>query len=508
MGQDREYELKFTVRAEDWARIEAHPILASALREGGPARLNATYFDTPDGCLSRRGISLRVRENAGRRVQTLKRADGSLLDRGEWEAEAEGEAPSLDWLATTPLRRRFRHGVGKALAPSFTVEVERSTLAVAQGTAAIVAALDQGEIRAGSRTLPVCELELELKRGEPAALFDLSRILVADLPLVPSLISKAERGTRLLDGSWGYPAKGRDVTLRADAPTRTAVQAAAEAGLHQFMLNAAAFAGDPDIEAVHQARVGLRRLRAAVALFKPILADDRFARVTGELKWMSGLLGAARDLDVFQSHTFDPAAGEGSLLGGPELAAHMRDRQRAARAVLAEALGSVRWRIALDDLLAWLADGAWRRSPEAAQPLAAFAVPRLRKRRARVVRMGRHLNALSPHDRHRLRIEAKKLRYGLDFFAATPGIGKGSACAALAEGLAGLQSSLGALHDHEARSDLLRTETAAWGRTAGGASDERATFAAGALAAAPPDAARLMAAAAKAYRKVRRNKPF
>ncbi len=481
----------------------AHPLFATSGAPPATAKLNATYFDTPDRKLWRRGISLRVRDADGRRTQTLKQAGTSAIDRGEWEAETDGTVPSLDWIAETPLRRAFRRRVGRDLVPCFTVDVERTTFTLAHGSAEIEAAIDRGSIRAGLRSLPVHEVELELKHGEVADLFGLARALVADVALMPSLVSKAERGHRLLGDAVDPP-----TALAPGLPVAAAVEAILQACLRDVLLAVESL--DPasdDAEPVHGSRVALRRLRAAMTLFKPVLADDGFASLRDALTWMSGLLGTARDRDVMQAEVFDPAAARGEILGGHDLAEHMRSQRRAAREALAAGLASPRWRTAATELVAWLAEGSWRQSEAASSRLGDFLRTRLRKRRKRVVRMGAGLEAATPHERHLLRIEAKKLRYALAFFDATPGLGKAKDYRALQDGLEALQGALGRLHDGEARRDLLRAEVFAW-QGSGDAADERATFAAGVLAAAPPDDAELVAAAAKAFKKVRRHAPF
>ena len=93
---------------------------------------------------------------------------------------------------------------GEILAPVFTTRVERVVRIVHVGEAVIEAALDRGELSADGRRAPVCELELELKSGQPPALFDLARQLAKRVPLRLSLISKAERGYGLAVGGDYY----------------------------------------------------------------------------------------------------------------------------------------------------------------------------------------------------------------------------------------------------------------------------------------------------------------
>nr|BFE93174.1 hypothetical protein GCM10020185_37100 [Pseudomonas brassicacearum subsp. brassicacearum] len=63
----------------------------------------------------------------------------------------------------------------------------------------IEAALDLGHVVVGKQKEEICELELELREGEPTALLELAAELAATLPLMPCDISKAERGYRLYD---------------------------------------------------------------------------------------------------------------------------------------------------------------------------------------------------------------------------------------------------------------------------------------------------------------------
>ena len=61
-----------------------------------------------------------------------------------------------------------------------------------------------------------------------------------------------------------------------------------------------------DPEGVHQVRVGVRRLRSAFALFRDLLPDESLEGLRGELRWLGGELGPARDLDVFLTGTLEP----------------------------------------------------------------------------------------------------------------------------------------------------------------------------------------------------------
>lgn len=190
---DHEIELKFLIPPE-----AAEAILDVLDGEGAVRQLDATYYDTADHALRRAGFGLRVRDGEGGRKQTLKSASaGGVFSRGEWEETIAGPTPDRDALARTPVGEMLAEA---ALAPVFTARVERTIRMVAAGETLIEVALDRGELSAGERQATVCELELELKTGEPQALFDLARTLARHAPLRLSLISKAERGYGLAAG--------------------------------------------------------------------------------------------------------------------------------------------------------------------------------------------------------------------------------------------------------------------------------------------------------------------
>ena len=161
--------------------------------------------------LKQRGLTLRVREQGGHFIQTVKAGDlagADLLSRGEWE-DALAEA-------TVPTRRGAERraacptDAADDLRPLFVTEVTRTTVEIepAPGTQ-IEAAIDEGEIRAvdnGIRPKPISEIELELKSGDAAALYDLALRLLEAAPIRIETRSKSERGYRLCEGGDAAPA--------------------------------------------------------------------------------------------------------------------------------------------------------------------------------------------------------------------------------------------------------------------------------------------------------------
>ncbi|HYP56969.1 MAG TPA: CYTH domain-containing protein, partial [Beijerinckia sp.] len=172
----QETELKFLFSSQDLPKIEATPRLQELLQQAERKRLEATYFDTPNRSLWENGITLRVRKSGKTRVQTLKQATTSDIDRGEWEEEIAQDTLDFDAIEHTPFARLIcAPEVRNALAPSFEVDVERASFSLDAAEAQIEGALDQGQIEADGQAIPVCELELELKQGDRIALFEFAR---------------------------------------------------------------------------------------------------------------------------------------------------------------------------------------------------------------------------------------------------------------------------------------------------------------------------------------------
>jgi inorganic triphosphatase YgiF len=442
----REVELKLDLTEAAAEALQASDLLPDApdIRE-----LLAVYFDTPEQDLARAGISLRIRSAGEDRIQTVK-ADGAgsagLFARSEWEVPVDGNDPILD--DSTPVKallgKRTQH-----IAPQFEVRVERRGWLLKEGKAEIEVVLDRGEVGAGEGAAPICELELELKAGSPAALFALARKIDALAPVRLGVLTKAERGYRLSEPQ--RPAfKAEPVLLRVGATAAEAFQHIAHACIRQFRLNETALAVSRSPEALHQARVALRRLRSAFSIFKPLFAEDaRAAALREELRWLAGTLGAARDLDVLLARAPVGALSE-----------RIEEAREAAYGQVEEALGSPRARAAMLELAEWLADGSWLLAADTrdrrGEPVREFAMTTLRRFRKAVKRQGRNLKKLDDEARHDLRKSAKKLRYASEFFSALFE-GRPRRYRRFIAALEDLQDRLGALNDLAAAPEVMHS---------------------------------------------------
>jgi inorganic triphosphatase YgiF len=485
-----EVELKLAVPPE------ALRALRQRLRQfGRPQRqqTDSRYLDTADFRLARRQAALRLRRSGRRWLQTFKTGEAlaALAARGEWETPAPGGRLHPQLLRDSPLAQLLGKRGMQRLAPRFATRFLRETWQVERGEALIEVALDRGVVQTvdGTRTEPLLELELELKRGEPAALLALALELQGgaaqqagdkvqstrpgaepELALRPLPESKAARGVRLAAGISPAPAKanaeGFSECWHEDDSAAIALRAVAAHAADLVAANVGGALASDEPEFIHQARVALRRLRSALRMLGD--GGDPFPADLGEeLRWLARSLGAARDADVLLLETLprmESAAGLTALQRRCLRAALQAERLR-ARAQARSALASPRCARLLLRLVQWSASTA-----PAGPPLTAVAPRLARRAQRRLAVQARLFAAQSAERRHRVRILAKRLRYALDLLA--PALPR-KATAHQIERLAKLQDLLGTLNDARVAvavcarllpGDALLLKLAAWER--------------------------------------------
>jgi triphosphatase len=464
-------QLKLLIDPKYQDALLRHPLLSAHGDSSQQERnVSETYFDTPDLQLRHRDVGLRVRRENEGWVQHIER-NGNLARHHEWEAPVAGPAPDLAGLRNLVKDKKIRRQVlgaaalGKRLAPVFTTRVKRTAweLALPDG-AKITCVFESGQVESGDKQAPISQLDLAITAGEPAKLFDLALALQRDFPVHIGNKSQADRGYELLAEGDTRAVKASDLVLAPDMSAEQAFQAIAGAAMAHMQANSEGVADEHDVEAVHQMRVGMRRLRSALGMFKGVLHLP--AEFQNELDWLSGELTAARDWDVLAGSTLPALASDAS---DPQPIEELRqaaaEQARAHHLAAAAAVDSPRYTEFMLNLGRWIQAMGWRAQPAAA-PRAArqlsgsalkFARMTSKRDQRRLRKRADDLPNATPAARHRVRIAAKKARYGTEFFGS---LFKPRSVRPYVKALSGLQDELGYLND-AAVADRLLGEMAA-----------------------------------------------
>jgi inorganic triphosphatase YgiF len=493
-----EIELKLALPPEQAAAF----LKLMARRRSAPVRqaLHTLYFDTPDFALSAQGVALRVRKVGRRWLQTIKTEGerrGGLSHRAEYEMPVTRGAP--DWSRfPAEAQALVPEALRAQLAPVFETRFERTAWLVGgRGGAKIEVALDVGEVLAGERSQPIREIELELKAGQPDALFELAQSWAQQFDVIPLDVSKAERGVRLAHGQAAQPVKSASVALDGNMSVEDGFAAMCQACLAQFQANLPGVfsphpnplpqageganarptpmaspplpnpppqAGEganaeptPINEYVHQARVALRRLRAALRLSRRVCVPPE--ELMNGLRTLAAALGPARDWDVLCGETLPAIAphhpdSDTWQSGMQALEARRAEVRAAMQAALRQARPGA-WLLAFQR---WLLQRGWRQATEAQRfeqlsPLDAWARRALKKGHRPIARGARDFAKLQPQQRHALRIAIKRQRYAAEFFQS---LFAGRRQARYLEALRVAQDSLGYANDARVAYELLR----------------------------------------------------
>jgi triphosphatase len=456
VGTPTEVELKLWVAPEDIAAVLSNPRFADSLHDPTRATLDSVYFDSEDRFLRDHGLTLRVRHDGDKRVQTIKSADSGvgLFERSEWEETIENDQPDVSRVRGTALGQILTDEVGKELKPVFETRIERTAYHLNGNGADIIFAIDEGKILASDSSQPVSEIELELRQGNPADLFKIARDILDIVPAHLEFKSKPERGYQLLDKTATGAETGFDPELLPGMSAGRAFTLIGRACLRHLVANVPAMLRR-DETSLHQMRVALRRLRAAISLFSLVTSDTRSEAVKTELRWLAQELGPARDLDTLISEVIKPLHKQHANEPGFASISNMFTRKRLKSYKHAqEAVQSARFRSLILDTTEWIEAGPWTNLDDNLKrayremPIEIYAAEQLSHRRKRIRRRGKRIAALSPDQLHRLRIHVKKARYAADFFCSVY-TGKKSAkqCKKIRSSLMQLQNCLGRLND-------------------------------------------------------------
>lgn len=457
MGRFREIERKFEVEPgnplPDLTTVDG----VATVTEPSETNLEATYFDTSDMRLIGHRTTLRQRTGGADEGWHLKLPDGG-------DARTEVRLPLKRSSLKVPKALVKEVGVltrGRDLEPVAvlrTTRLERQLLDSDGNELAVVA---DDTVRAerpanGSVDLTAWrEIEVELVDGDPKLLDAVSRALESAGLRRSQSKSKLQRV--LGDAVPAQPStKPRKLTKNSRA--RDMVLAHLRGQVEELVSrDRGARTDEPD--AVHKMRVATRRLRSALATYRPLLDRERTDPIRDELKWLGAELGQPRDAEVKRDRLSALAAGQpDALLLGPvhrRIDIEMGKRHQTAHAALVKALGKRRYLRLLDALDELLADPPFTaKAKQPANRVLPAMVARANRRFDRAVADVDKATTEEERDLrlHEVRKSAKRARYAAESVA--PVFGKPAR--RLAKRMENLQEVLGEHQDSVVTREVLR----------------------------------------------------
>lgn len=463
-----ESELKLTLAQEDLAKVPRLACVRDALVSPFRRRLVCnSYYDTPEFDLWLNGIELRVRHVGREWIQTIKTPGEALIglhQRIELETPVKGDSPDLTELASAELppivdSPLVRGRIEKLFQTRYWRR--RGMLETPDGSM-IELNIDCGSARTESRlkSAPINEVELELKRGKTDALYEMAERLADAFDARITPLRKPDLGYRILDAFRPKAVFAKRTTLPPNQSTEDALATLLSESLEHAFANEMVILESDDIEGVHQMRVGLRRFRSCLSVFKRVMPARLRRGAENSIKPLLKTLGPARDWDVFLGEGF--ARIERAVSRRKEISEIRRiaeERRARIRDDLRRLLRSREFHRGKLALFSWIARGAWRESmtpneiERLFEPADEYTRSVLQRGDRRVRSQGREIQNRSEEELHRLRITVKKQRYSTEFFESR--FPKKRA-RAYGEALKNLQNDLGRLHDGATAARLLQ----------------------------------------------------
>jgi CHAD domain-containing protein len=464
-----ETEVKYTVADPKvfGALLKLRTLGDFTLRPMDEQHLIDHYVDTPDRDLLRGGYACRLREGEVEdrwrlTVKGLKDSDGALHEREEYESDIPPHTPPPDWPASTARELVIRLSDGQALVELFSLDQQRVRRAVElQERAVGVLSLDTVEMDiSGDRTV-AHEVELELTARGVIGDLRAAHAEFEAYRLSAQSKSKFERAlAKLTEASVATTNKKKTPGVHADEPMAEAGRKILRLHFLRMLANEDGTRKGKDIEALHDMRVATRRQRAIFRMVRPYFKRKVVRPFQAELRTLAGHLGAVRDLDVLieaaEGYQSDSAVDLSQAL--EPLFDEWRKRRSTARDELAAYLNGDSYQAFTKRYKAFLS------SPGTGvkHPAAGDSVPPHLVRHVLPGEIWGHYGRVRAYETvvplasvetiHALRIEAKRLRYLLEFFSE---VLRPSVAEAI-EAIVALQDHAGELHDTDVTIGLLR----------------------------------------------------
>lgn len=387
---ETEIELKFFV-SPDFSTHLQQIITGQKVLQHSRKTLENTYFDTPDHWLRQHDIGLRIRRFDDVFVQTTKtsgRVVAGLHQRPEYNAEHTGNVPDLSlhpkdiWPPGQALSK-----LQASLTPLFSTNFVREQWLIGMDDGSqIELAFDQGQVIAGEKDTPICEVELELRSGQTDALFSLARVLCESGGARLGNVSKAAQGYRLALGMSSGEAKELPLVPTIDSDSiETCFIKSIEHGLKHWQYHEQLYTEVQPTDALMQLRHGVIFIRQLLVTFASVVPRKASAVLRQELKWLQqelewlGKRACIEDLSAEKGHALRKLDARKYLLS--ELKSQSCDLP--SQEDMLTLLTSARYTRLLLDLSRWVLMRGWRpfldekSSAAIAKPVRDFSVVQL-----------------------------------------------------------------------------------------------------------------------------------
>jgi CHAD domain-containing protein len=441
--------LEFEIEEAEVPRLLRHAAVqqsrAGAIRT---VACNLVWHDTADGALAAEGVAIGQAQGKSALWQLERLYPNGVL---EWLPAC---VPPVLAEAVTP--QLLGHDLPGPLAPAAAFRGRRRTVGLDFGGLAGELGIITGDLRGVAQDQPACRLRLA---GPTASVGPLAHALAETLAVRPVRASLAAEALALARGQdvaprhLGAPSLAPGITTQ-EAFTCVAAHLA-DVILHWGRLVPQAASPEP----VHQMRVGVRRMRSALAVFRRAAEDDAgeclwVDRLAAALRDLASRLGVARDWDVFITETgaeVQAAFAADRRVDG--LMAAAGRKRAAAYAGLQTYLASQDWTRLAITLALLPTELTLLDTPAAGGAARDYAARALERRLKHVLRPGKDISHLPAPDLHDIRKRAKQLRYATEFFAP---LFAEKAVRKYLPKLADLQEALGTINDLDVAAGLMR----------------------------------------------------
>lgn len=445
-----EIELKLAIDKQYVSRLSNQPVVIhKSVGKPSSHKLTSIYFDSPDLKLMDAGVTLRVSHTSSGWIQTIQLSGSSCIglhQRLEWNAPIASNHPDFTKIVDPTLVRIFPNNkLRRSIIPIFKTEIHRTSwLLVFNNDDQVEVAFDLGRLIVNDREEMISEIKLKLKSGNVGRLFDLALELQDAIPLNIENLTQAQRGYAYYRDNSPHVIKAQLPVLTRKMNANIAFKEIVWECINQLQLNQNVVLHTSDIEGVHQMRIALRRLRSAFSLFKLILGHKKCAFILSELKWLSDILGKARDIDVLLTQTLPTITTQFKHHQGLLILQQLAlKRQLKVYGFIRETLLSQRYNCLLLTICSWLENERWKETKKHYK-LLTVATRTLNKFHKQLLRHNGNLTDMSPEYRHATRIASKKLRYAAEFFMS---LYPAKDCAKFIKLLAQVQECLGQIND-------------------------------------------------------------